>query len=331
MDELRQQLERWQAKRLIDAEQVAAILADAAGRPGGSGAAAGTADPQPRQRRLGEALGYVGAVCVVSAGLLVVGREWARLGPGARSTLLLIAVIVLAAGGWWATQQPPAPVRRLGGVLWFLTVATVAGLTGVVADQVLHQSHGVVGLTSALAATAAGALCWHLRASTLQQVAMFASLLATVIAAVDLIAPAPTSPGWGGGAVWAVGLVWLLVGLRRLLTPARTAEVLGALAVLVGAETVRTGQLRSVGLALGLLSAAALVGTGAATRRAVLLGVGAVGLFVFLFDAVLTWFGRGATVPLALLAAGGALLLVAILTGRTRSWHAVRDRSGSSH
>jgi hypothetical protein len=38
----------------------------------------------------------------------------------------------------------------------------------------------------------------------------------------------------------------------------------------------------------------------------------------------------GATVPLALLAAGGALLLVAALTSRTRSSHVARDRSGQA-
>jgi Predicted membrane protein (DUF2157) len=328
MDELQQHLERWQAKRLIDAEQAAAILADVAARPEGSGTGGGVADAWPGQRRLGEALGYVGAVCAAAAGLLVAGQEWVRLGPAGRGTLLLVVVTVLAAGGWWANQRRAAPVRRLGAVLWFLAVAAVAGFAGVVAGQALHQSPGVAAVTSGLAATAAGVLFWHLRASGLQQVAAFASLLATVTALADVIAPA--KPGWGGGAVWAVGVAWLLLGSRRLLTPPRTAEVLGALAMLLGAQTVRGGQLRSWGLALGLLSAAALVGAGAATRRPVLLGVGAVGLFVFLFDAVLTWFGRGATVPLALLAAGGALLLVAVLTGRTRSSHLVHHRSGET-
>jgi Predicted membrane protein (DUF2157) len=328
MDELRQQVERWRAKRLIDAEQAAAILADAAGRPEGSDAGGGAAGAWLKRRRLGEALGYVGAVCAVTAGLLVAGQEWVRLGPGARSMLLLVAVAVLAASGWWANQQRAASVRRLGAVLWFLAVAAVAGFAGVVADQVLHQSHGVAGVTAWLAATVVGVLFWRLRVSSLQQVAAFVSLFATVTALAGVIAPA--RQGWGGGAVWAVGVIWLLLGSRRLLPPARTAEVLGALAMLVGAETMRTAELRSWGLALGLLSAAALVGAGTATRRTVLLGVGAVGLFVFLFDAVTTWFGRGATVPLALLAAGGALLLVAVLTSRTRSSHAAQDRPGGA-
>jgi hypothetical protein len=328
MDELRPQLERWRAKRLIDPEQVTAILADAAARPEGSDAGGGAAGAWEEHRRLGEALGYVGAVCSVTAGLLVAGQEWARLGPGTRSVLLLVAVALLAAGGWWANQRRAASVRRLGAVLWFLAVAAVAGFAGVVADQVLHRSQGVVGVTSALAATAVGVLFWRLRVSSLQQVAAFVSLLATVIALAGVIVPA--SPGWDGGAVWAVGVIWLLLGSRRLLSPARTAELLGALAMLTGAETVRTTELRSWGLALGLLSAAALVGGGAVTRRTVLLGVGAVGLFVFLFDGVMTWFGRGATVPLALLAAGGALLLVAVPTSRARSSHSAQDGPGGA-
>jgi hypothetical protein len=245
---------------------------------------------------------------------VVAGQEWVRLGAGARSMLLAVAVSVLAAAGWWAAQQPAAPVRRLGAVLWFLAVAAVAGLAQVVVAQVLHQPYRVADLTSGLAATAAGVLLWRLRPTSLQQLAMFVSLLASVTALVDLMASAPPSPGWGGAAVWVVGLAWLLLGWRRLIIPARTAEVLGALAMLVG-----------------LLSAAALVGVGAATRRAALLGLGAVGLFVFLFDGVLTWFGRGATVPLALLAAGGALLVVAVLTGRSRSRQAAPDQpSGTS-
>jgi hypothetical protein len=216
----------------------------------------------------------------------------------------------------------------LGAVLWFLAVAAVAGFAGVVADQVLHQSPGVAGVASGLAATAVGVLFWRLRVSSLQQVAAFVSLLATVTALAYVITPA--TPVWGGGAVWAVGVAWLLIGSRRLLIPARTAVVLGALAILTGAEIMRAAELRSWGLALGLISAAALVGGGTATRRTALLGVGAVGLFVFLFDAVMTWFGRGATVPLALLVAGGALVLVAVLTGRTRSSHAPQDRPGDA-
>src|SRR6266516_7214295 len=117
MDELRQRLERRRAKRLIDSEQVTAIRADAAGRPEGSDAGGGAAGAWPEHRRLGEALGYVGAVCAVTAGLLVAGQEWVHLGPGARSMLLLVAVAVLAAGGWWANQQRAASVRRLGAVL----------------------------------------------------------------------------------------------------------------------------------------------------------------------------------------------------------------------
>ena len=326
MEELRQQLERWQAQGLIDSGQAAAILADATGRPDASDPGAGRAGAWRGSRRLGEALGYVGAVCAVTAGLLVAGQEWVRLGAGGRSMLLAATVAVLAAAGWWAGQQEAAPVRRLGAVLWFLAVAAVAGLAQVVVAQVLHQSQQVTDVTSALTATAAGGLLWRLRPTSLQQLAMYVSLLASVTALVDLIASAPPSPSWGGAAVWAVGLAWLLLGWRRLIIPARTAEVLGALAMLVGAETVRTGQLRSWGLALGLLSAAALVGVGAATRRAAPLGLGAVGLFVFLFDGVLTWFGRGASVPLALLAAGGALLVVAVLTGRSHSRQAAQDQ-----
>ncbi len=279
MDELRQQLERWQAKHLISLEQMAAILADAASRPEEHGAGGGAAD-------------------------------------ASRSTLLLVTVTMLAASGWWANGQRAASARRLGAVLWFLAVAAVAGFAEVVAGQALHQSHGLQFIIAGLAATAAGMLCWRLRVSSLQQVAVLVSLLATVTAVVGVVAP--DRPSWGGGAVWAVGVTWLLLGSRRLLIPARTAQVLGALAMLLGAETVRGGGPRTWGLALGLLSAAALVGAGAVARRTVLLCVGAVGLLVFLLDAALTWLGRGASVPLAFLVAGGALLLVAVLTGRIR-------------
>src|SRR6266487_1591231 len=103
----------------------------------------GAADAWSGHRRLGEALGYVGAVCAVTAGLLAAGHAWAHLGLLARSTLLLATVTVLAAGGWWANGQRAASVRRLGAVLWFLAVAAVAGFAEVVADQVLHQSHGL--------------------------------------------------------------------------------------------------------------------------------------------------------------------------------------------
>src|SRR6266496_2528603 len=110
--------------------------------------------------------------------LLAAGHAWAHLSLLARSTLLLATVTVLAAGGWWANGQRAASVRRLGAVLWFLAVAAVAGFAEVVADQVLHQSHGLQHVTSGLAATAAGVLLWRLRVSGLQQVAVLVSPLA---------------------------------------------------------------------------------------------------------------------------------------------------------
>jgi len=278
--------------------------------------------PVPRQ--LGEVLGYIGGMFATVAALLVAGQTWPHLGAQARITLLAVTVAVLTAGGWWARH--PASLRRLGMMLWFAAVATVAGLTEIVAEQVqvLHRSEAIEYLTVALAATAAATLFWSLRPSGLQQVA----LIATVTALVGVITAGhgERAPGLWGGTVWALGLCWLLLGAGRMVNPPGTAAVVGALALLAGPEAGRaTGPQpdtlwpASLWLALGLVSAAALVTAGVVARRTALLGIGAAGLFLFLIQAVLTWFGKQAGAPLALLVGGGGLLVVAALVLRAGS------------
>jgi hypothetical protein len=281
---------------------------------------------RPAPRHLGEVLGYFGAMFTTVAALLGATQEWPRLGQAGRVTLLAVTVAVLTVGGWWARH--PASLRRLGTVLWFGAVAAVAWLTAVVADQVeaLQRNANVEYLSVALAASAVAALFWRLRPSGLQQVALFGSLVATVTALVSFAGAgnAPRTGGLWGGAVWALGLCWLLLGAGRLLQPPSTAEALGALALLFGAQAGRTSSAlaphhlwpASLWLVLGLVSAAALIAAGVMARRTNLLGIGAVGLFVFLVQAVLRWFGGHAGTPLALLAGGCGLLLVAALALR---------------
>jgi hypothetical protein len=72
------------------------------------------------------------------------------------------------------------------------------------------------------------------------------------------------------------------------------------------------------GLALGLMSAAALLYLSVAFSEMVLLGFGTVGLFAFVLQIIGEYLADGLGAPVALLIAGIALLLVALVAVRLK-------------
>jgi hypothetical protein len=128
--------------------------------------------------------------------------------------------------------------------MWFCAVLAWFALVEILVFDVggLGSRTGVV-VASILATAGAGPVWWLCRRS-LQQIAVFLSLVAVVTA---IAFPTPSLSGFDtttvGVLVWLLGLAWLILGARGLVLPRRTALVVGTItALLAPVYLLRTGS-----------------------------------------------------------------------------------------
>jgi hypothetical protein len=307
VEDLGRRVARWVEAGVIGREQADAILAleGAAGEPGG------------RRAVVVEVLGYLGGVLALVAGFVLGAESWTQLGRWGRAAVLaVVAGVLLGAGGRLRRGGGPV-LPRLASVLWLAAVAAFAGLLAVLlgdrsGDALDDPSLWVAGGTLVLA----GGL-WLLERRVLQQVALFAAVVATMVAAGNQI-------GWSWETVQGYGFLvlgagWLELGRRGVVEPRRTSEALGALALVSGPEVLNGAGVGpgDWGLWLGLGLAVGLIMAGSALRRNVPLGIGAAAMVVFLGQvAGQRWRALGA--PLAILLVGLGLVAAAVVLARLR-------------
>jgi hypothetical protein len=190
---------------------------------------------------LGEVAGYVGAPAAATAAGVIVGRN--SLGTAGRVLVAGLFVAVLLAVGF-AVGDVEKRVARLRSVMWFGAVLAWFALVEILVFDVggLGSRTGVV-VASILATAGAGPVWWLCRRS-LQQIAVFVSLVAVVTA---IAFPTPSLSGFDtttvGVLVWLLGLAWVILGARGLVVPRRTAQVVGTItALLAPVYLLRTGS-----------------------------------------------------------------------------------------
>ena len=306
VNDLDRMLERWTGAGLITPDQAQAIRA-AENRDGGDSRAIPA---------LAEVIAYVGAIFVLSAGAFIASRIWSDLAAEEQLGLLGLATGVLWAGGWWM-RGGHSPVRhRLVTVLWFLSAGGMGWLADVAASDLWDLENGYA-LIIGLALTLYGGLLYLYRRTSLQQIAVAGGVVFLCGGISDIAG----GDDWFGLLLWAAGVAWIALARIGLLTPARTGFALGAIGALAGPEVVVINFFESRdgwGLALGMISAAALLYLSVSFAEMVLLVCGTVGLFVFLLQIIEEYLADGLGGPLALLVAGIALLLVALMTVRLK-------------
>jgi hypothetical protein len=176
---------------------------------------------------------------------------------------------------------------------------------GLVAAEVLAWDPAQVAiLVGAATALYAGSL-WRLRDRPAQHLACVAGVvafLAGVSAWVD-------GPGMVGLVVWGFGLVWVVLGWRRVVVPAELALVAAPGLMLVAAG-LTGGSWESFAPLFGLVTAAGLLVAGAVLREFLITGVGVVGVFVYLPMSAAEYFGETVGVPIVLLATGVMLIVL---------------------
>jgi hypothetical protein len=162
-----------------------------------------------------EIVGYLGAVLAMIGATILVARFWDEMASWSRLVLIGSLAVGLWGAGVVVDESADAVMWRLRGFLWLLSSAAVALFAGLLGADVFDWApEPVVVLAGSVTALYAGSL-WRLRDRPAQHLAFFAGVVAMVAGASAWI----DGPGMAGLVLWAFGVLWLVLGWRRIVVP----------------------------------------------------------------------------------------------------------------
>lgn len=303
--ELSGYLETWTGAGLITPEQADAISAHEA--------AAG----DRKVPRWVEPVAYLGAALVALSLILFGVSVWDQLTAWSRAGIAGLITLVLLVAGWALSRSAAAPARRAGSFAWLLSVGGVAATAVLVTLDSLDLDEDTVVLSTAVCVASAAAVLYLLARTALQQIALAAGIVFLLVALGAIV--------FTIDAVWllsltlfALGAIWLLLTWGGFLKPTTTGWVLGALLCLgvgfAGSEGQAIWSGLGVAVGLGIVYLSTLIDLRA------LLGIGVLGLVVWIPTTVTQVFQGTVAVPVAILITGVVALTVvvaAVRHGRT--------------
>ena len=262
---------------------------------------------------LTEAVAYVGAILLLAGGVAAIGQRWSSIGKwwhvgvfaGAAAFFLLVGIIV--------RQVREPAIQRLVGVVWFLSVAGVAGAVGYATLDV-HENLGTFTILAVGVAVALySAALWLVRPRALQNVALFAGLIVTICGTIAAVAdPAPALAF--ALSLWGFGLAWAWLGWQRYVEPIWVTMPSGVLLALI-APSFAAGDHGWV-YAIGIATAAAAMAASVPLRNTPLLALGTLAMFGYVTSAVVQYFGESLGVPAALAITGVLIIGLAAVSAR---------------
>jgi hypothetical protein len=315
---LHEQLERWTAAGLIDADQADRIEAaeqERAAAPPALGN--GPPEATAARRRLplvAEVLGYLGAVIAVTAIVVTVHQIWKHVPPAAELALAgVVAVGLLLAGAALRTDGDPA-LARLRTALWLLSTAGAAAFVAVLTRRYLHLPNADVALATAAGWLVCAVPFWWRTRAALQHLAAFAGAVALVETGVDRIDPHAGSFTFGI-VMWVLALAWGIAVSRGYLVPRTIGMLLSGVGVLVAAIIAMD---QAAGVVLALATVGGLFAAGILLRRVPPIAIAAIGTIYVIPDAAHRYLPGSVAAPLAVAAVGLVLLGVALWLARQR-------------
>ena len=268
---------------------------------------------EPRISLLTEAVGYVGAVLILSGVISAVGQRWQHFSDWGHVAVLATSGALFLAAGLVIRHAVEPALQRLVSVTWGLAVAGFAAAVGVGVNEVADASDEHVLL--AVGATAAGvaAALWLVRRHALQLLALFVGVVLTTIGLV-LVVPGEPDRATIALALWAVGLGWTAAAWRGYLEPVWAGLPFGVLLALVAP---------SIGIdahgwmyAVAIATAAAAMALSVRLQNTPLLAFGTVACFSYVTWMVVRYFGDSLGVPATLAFTGVLVLVLALVSGR---------------
>lgn len=260
-----------------------------------------------------EAIAYLGAILVLAGGGVAIGQrweditEWGHVGIFAAGAALFLVVGVIA------RISREAAFQRLVSVVWFVSAAGIAAMTGFLAGEVYSLSPESTGLIVGLAVTAYAGALWLLRRRALQQLALFGGSITIIVAAFQVSSGREQTIALSL-ALWGFGVAWASLGSGRYLEPVWVAMPVGTALALI-APSLPIGD-HGWMYALAIPTAAAVMAVSVPLRNTILLGFGALTMFGYVTSAVVRYFRESLGVPAALAVTGLLMLVLAAVSAR---------------
>jgi hypothetical protein len=260
---------------------------------------------------LAEVAAYLGAPVAAAGAALIVARH----SPGTSGEIVTATLFVAVLLGVGFAVGDDTPRRaRLRGVMWFLGVLSWFTLVAIVVVDALDMASRAGAIVASILAIAGGLAVWLLCRRSLQQIALYVA----VVALVGSVAfPTPTLFGGFdtttvGALLWLLGIVWMAVAARGIITPRRTGLVLGAVTAVATPVYLLRISASTLGDVLGLLTAFGLLVVGGLLADRAVDGIGVAGLLILGSFVVEAHAGTSQTaaivIGLALLGAAVALI-----------------------
>lgn len=200
--------------------------------------------PHSRVPAYAEALGYLGGVLAVAGLTTAVAQWWDGMLTVTRLLVTGLAAVVLVTAGFLVPDRDDPALARLRGFLWLLGTAAAGAFGAVLAvDAIDADSPDHIALTIAGFVLAVGGALWAWRERPLQQ---FTTLVSATVVLGTLVGMVTTRMA-AGAAVWALGVGFVILGLRILTPLPRLTVVVGAVTALVGSFlTVPDDEMRGL-------------------------------------------------------------------------------------
>jgi hypothetical protein len=288
-------------------------------------------EPGPRRNSLlTEAGAYAGVILVLVGGVTAVSQRWDDITGGEQAGVFAAAAVFFLLAGLIVRQVRDPAIQRLGEVTWFLSVAGVgvAAALWVAMDQVHWNKDAVTVLAVGAAVTAYAAALWLVRRRALQNFALFAGLVITIVGVAAVITarartgavPLPGSvPGLPAPSLaialplWVFGLAWAGLGWRRYAGPVWVTVPCGVVLALIAPDFAGGhGWMYAIGIATAATAMAASV----PLRNTPLLTLGALAMSGYLTAVAARYLHQSLAVPSALAITGVLITGLAVVSAR---------------
>ena len=280
---------------------------------------------------LTEAVAYIGVILLLAGGAAAIGQRWNGIPSWGHVGVFAAAAVFFLLAGIIVRQVREPAIQRLAGVAWFLSVAGVAGAVGLAAHEVYGNNNAAVtAIAVGLAVTVYAAALWLVRRRALQNLALFAGLVVTILGIAGIIV---TVAGGAGSArwlafalaLWVFGLAWAGLGWQRYVEPVWVTIPSGVILALI-APSFAAGD-HGWMYAIGIATAAAAMAASVPPRNVPLLALGTLAMFGYVTSVAARYLHESLGVPSALAIIGVLIIGLAVVSARLmRAAHPPKPR-----